>query len=85
MDWYDHGHGMSAWGWVGTTASILLVLALLVLGGLLLVRSMRRPPAGPPPRSPEQVLAERFARGEIGEEEYRSRLAALTGRNAAPR
>ncbi|WP_328478401.1 MULTISPECIES: SHOCT domain-containing protein [unclassified Streptomyces] len=31
-------------------------------------------PAGP---SPEQLLAERFVRGEINEEEYQRRLAAL--------
>jgi len=29
--------------------------------------------------TPEQVLAERFARGEIDEGEYRQRLATLRG------
>ena len=45
-----------------------------------------QPPAAPPPPrtpaspgTPEQLLAERFARGEIDEEEYRHRLAVLRG------
>jgi putative membrane protein len=32
----------------------------------------------------EQILAERYARGEIGEEEYRSRLAILRGGAGVP-
>ena len=37
-------------------------------------------PAGPPPRhaaSPEQILAERFARGDISQDEFHERMAAL--------
>ncbi|MDX2648788.1 SHOCT domain-containing protein, partial [Streptomyces sp. PA03-1a] len=33
---------------------------------------------------PMQVLADRFARGEIDEEEYRRRLATLRGSDADP-
>jgi hypothetical protein len=33
--------------------------------------------ASPSPRSPEGLLAERFARGEISEEEYWQRLSVL--------
>ncbi|MGZ4667523.1 MAG: SHOCT domain-containing protein [Blastococcus sp.] len=90
MDWYDHGNGMTGWGWVAMTIGLVLVLGLLVLGGVLVARAGRRPPDGsyPPPTAPpaEQVLAERFARGEIDEEEYRRRLAALrgAGSGAAP-
>jgi putative membrane protein len=40
-------------------------------------------PAGPARPAPEQLLAERFARGEIDEEEYRRRLARLTGTGQA--
>ena len=40
-------------------------------------------PSGPRPASAEQVLAERFARGEIDDEEYRQRLATLRGADAA--
>jgi putative membrane protein len=43
----------------------------------------RRPRHGPPP-APEQLLAERFARGEIDEDEYRRRLGVLR-ETAGPR
>ena len=42
-----------------------------------------RPPWAPPTQaSPEQLLAERFARGEIDEEEYRRRLQVLRAEGA---
>ena len=86
MDWYNDGHGMSAWAWVASTVGTVVVLSLLVLGAVLLVRTSRRPSDGPAPgsspRSAEQILAERFARGEIDEEEYRQRLTTLKGTSA---
>ncbi|MCL6735976.1 SHOCT domain-containing protein [Streptomyces neyagawaensis] len=41
---------------------------------------------GPPPGglSPEQLLAERFARGDIDEDEYRRRLTVLRSGTSAP-
>ena len=90
MDWYDHGNGMTGWGWGLMTLGLVLLMGLLVLGGLLLTRSARRPSNGSYPTSTgpsaEQLLAERFARGEIDEDEYRQRLAALRGAGSgAPR
>ena len=83
MNWYYDGHGMSAWGWVASTVGTVVVLALLVLGVVLLVRSTQNASDGSSralaERSPEQILAERFARGEIDEDEYRQRLAFLAG------
>lgn len=84
MGWYVGDH-MSGWGWLGMTLSTVLVVGLLVLGGLLLVRNTRqseRPLAAP---SPERLLAERYARGDIDEEEYRRRLATLTAPGALSR
>ncbi|MFD7782082.1 SHOCT domain-containing protein [Streptomyces nojiriensis] len=79
MFWYDHG--MGGWGWVAMTFSMVLLVALAVAGVVLLLRSVDRFPSGPahPPAAPsaKQVLAERFARGEIDEEEYEQRLTAL--------
>jgi putative membrane protein len=80
MGWYVGEH-MSGWGWVGMTLSSVLFVGLLVLGGLLLVRATRRQER-PTTSSPEQVLAERYARGDIDEEEFRRRLATLTGSGA---
>ncbi|HEY3036755.1 MAG TPA: SHOCT domain-containing protein, partial [Streptosporangiaceae bacterium] len=55
---------------------------VIIVGVIALVRYLSRsgqltgtPPAEPP--APEQVLAERFACGEIDEDEYRRRLATL--------
>ncbi|MGA5268463.1 SHOCT domain-containing protein [Streptomyces lydicamycinicus] len=66
--------------------SIFLFLALLFVIALLIVRALGRsaPARGEPPlpRSgppAEQILAERYARGEIDEEEYRRRLVTLRG------
>lgn len=41
-------------------------------------------PGGPHVPPAEQILAERFARGEIGEDEYRARLTTLRGGPTAP-
>jgi putative membrane protein len=44
-------------------------------------------PAGPAPRqpaSPEQILAERFARGEINQDEFHERMAALRAETPHP-
>ncbi|MGW0752506.1 SHOCT domain-containing protein [Streptomyces sp. NPDC002587] len=78
MFWYDHG--MGGWGWVAMFSMVLLV-ALAVTAIVLLLRSADRFPAHPTePRaapSAKQVLAERFARGEIDEEEFERRLTVL--------
>jgi len=69
-----------SWGPWGLAMSIgsLLFLALIVIGIVMLVRG---PSAGPESRregpSAGQILDERFARGEIDEEEYQSRKRAL--------
>jgi putative membrane protein len=75
------GNGMGGWGYVLMTVSMLLFWGLLITGVVLLVRYVtgdrRQPPswtAGPDPRT---LLAERFARGEINEDEYRQRLKVL--------
>ena len=88
MFWYDHG--MSGWGYAGMAIGMVLFWALLVAGIVALVRfSAGSSQPGPGPwyptysESPEQVLAARFARGEIDEAEYQQRLAVL--RAHAPR
>lgn len=87
MMWYDGGWGWG--GWVVMAVTMVLFWALLIAGIIALVRyftgtahghpSGAHPPGQPgwPNREAEQVLAERFARGEIDEDEYRRRLALL--------
>lgn len=82
MFWYDNG--MSGWGYALMTVSMVLFWGLVVLGGVALIRYLARssrPSDGTdtPRVTPERVLAERFARGEIDEQEYRSQLATLRG------
>lgn len=83
MFWY--GHNMSGWGYGLMTVSIVLFWALVIVVAVALFRylggSGQRPK---PPESgasgssaAEELLAERFARGEIDEEEYRRRLEIL--------
>jgi uncharacterized membrane protein len=79
MYWY--GDHMNGWGYGLMTVSMLLFWALLIVGVVALVRYLGRTgPANPvlPPRPiPEDLLAERFARGEINTDEYRERLETL--------
>lgn len=77
MWWY--GNGMGGWGYVLMTVSMVLFWGLVIFGVIALVRYLGRQDrsvAAPRP-TPEQVLAERFAQGQIDEPEYRERLDAL--------
>ena len=79
MFWTDHG--MTGWGWVVMTVGTVVFWGLLITLAVVLLRGLNRPatPVAQPRPTPEQLLAERFARGEIDEDEYRRRLATLTG------
>jgi putative membrane protein len=79
MFWYDHDMGW--WGYAGMGIGMVLFWALLIAGIVGLVisasggwRTGHYPLAA---QSPEQILAARFARGEISEAEYRERLALM--------
>ncbi|MFE0452374.1 SHOCT domain-containing protein [Streptomyces sp. NPDC058914] len=81
MFWYDHD--VSGWGWFGMSVGMVLFWALIITALVLVFRAANRPyehthtPTPTPTPTPEQILDERFARGEIDEEEYRRRLTAL--------
>jgi len=78
MYWY-HDH-MSGWGYGLMAFGSLLFWALVIVGIVLLVRYLGRTTGRSPggdQRSATRILAERFARGEIDEEEYRRRLETL--------
>lgn len=78
MFWTDHD--LTGWGWLVMTVGMAVFWGLLITLAVLLVRGMSRPRGESDEfrPSPERLLAERFARGEIDEQEYRGRLAALT-------
>jgi putative membrane protein len=78
---YGYGNGMSGWGYVLMIAAMLVVLALVTGGVLVLIRSVtaaRRPAADLIHRQEaERILEQRFARGEVDQDEFRSRINAL--------
>jgi putative membrane protein len=83
MFWW--GEGMSGWGYALMSVSMVLFWGVVILGSVALARYLARSSqsaggAGVPRPTAEHVLAERFARGEIDEQEYQSRMAALRGR-----
>ncbi|GAA1274547.1 hypothetical protein GCM10009646_71790 [Streptomyces aureus] len=86
--WYDGGWGWG--GWFFMAVFMVLFWALVIFGIVALVRYFsgahhdhrfeRSPSSGEPgwgTRRAEDLLAERFARGEIDEDEYKRRLALL--------
>lgn len=73
MMYYDNG---GAWGWFLMTATMIALLALLAIAGVALYRRMIMP-AQVRTDEPSRILAERFARGEIDETEYRDRMSRL--------
>lgn len=78
MFWY--GNGMNGWSYVLMAAGMVVFWALVVIGVVALVRYFgRESRAVVIPAAAEQVLAERFARGEIDEQEYGHRLDVLRG------
>jgi putative membrane protein len=76
MWWY--GNGMGGWGYALMMVSNVLFWSLIIFGVVAVVRYLARGDRAAGPRlTPEQLLAERFARGEIDEEEYHQRLTTL--------
>jgi putative membrane protein len=75
------GTGMNGWGMTMMTVSSLLFWGLVIAAVVALLRYTGRTtqhgvPATPA-TAPQQVLAERFARGDIDEDEYTRRLQVL--------
>ncbi|MGV9351672.1 SHOCT domain-containing protein [Streptomyces spiralis] len=71
------------WGWFVMGLGTLVFWALLIAVGVLLFRTLNRgagqsPAHGDTERpSPQRLLAERFARGVIDEDEYQRPLSVL--------
>ena len=77
---YRYGPGpLGDHWWLMLVLFLLLVAAVVAVGFLIFQRSRPVAAAGAPDPA-EMILSERLARGEIDEEEYRRRLAALRER-----
>ncbi|MCH9701000.1 MAG: SHOCT domain-containing protein [Actinomycetia bacterium] len=76
------GHDWGSGGGIALGVVMVVLLAALVIAMIAAVRYLATPQPGPgqPPSAQDRsraLLAERFARGEIDEEEYRRRIAVL--------
>lgn len=79
MGYGGYGYGMMGygWGWL----MMIGVIALTILGIVALVRYLQhssRPNYQPAGNNALNILNERYAKGEITEEEYRSKKAEIT-------
>jgi len=80
---YGYGDGaISGWGWVLMATIMIVFWGVLITVGVALYRrrsgaARTRPSAGHLPPTPEQILAERYARGGMDESEYSTRMATL--------
>ncbi|MGW1679634.1 SHOCT domain-containing protein [Saccharopolyspora sp. NPDC002376] len=76
-----YGGGWGILGLMVMTVGFVLFWALVVIAIIALVRYLQRTGrADSGGTRAEEVLAERFARGEIDDEEYRRRLETLVER-----
>jgi putative membrane protein len=74
MDWGDTGGW--AWWWMLPMMMFMIVLIGAVIWALIAVTRSNASPSHLT-RSPEDILNERFARGEIDAAEYHARIDAL--------
>lgn len=74
---YDWAGGGS---WLWMFGGLLLVIGVIVLVMWIVTRASRvgpTPTQGPSGPTPNQILSERFARGEINEQEFEQAKKAL--------
>jgi len=76
MGWYHDGTGWV--GWILMTLAMVAFWALVVVAVIAIFRGTQSTGASPSDRrDPMQILNERFARGEINEDEYHARSTVL--------
>jgi putative membrane protein len=77
MMWWDH-QGWGTGHWIAMTVMMLVFWGGLIALVVWLIRSMRNDrPAPPRARTADDMLAERFAKGEIEEDEFLRRRELL--------
>ena len=76
MGWYHDGGGWG--GWILMSLAMVAFWALVVFAVLAIFRGDQpSDDATPDHRAPMEILEERFARGEINEDEYHARRSVL--------
>ena len=79
QEWDGGNHMGAGWWWVMGIGWLLFLAFIGLLAYLLLRHHTDSGDSGRQRASAEQILAERLARGEIDEDEYRRRREALRG------
>jgi putative membrane protein len=80
MMWWNDGLGWG--GWIAMTLIMVTFWGLVIFGIVAVFRGLTssgQPPGARQDRDPQQILDERFARGEIDADEYHARQQVLRG------
>ncbi len=87
MCWGYSGRGWSGayfgwgWNWLLTAGVLILLFAVIITAVVLAIRYLSSGPrhgdVSRPSAEAEDLLAQRFARGEIDDAQYRQRVTAL--------
>lgn len=84
MCWSGNGWMTHGWGWLMTAVVMTVFLAVVIIGAVVALRYVRPGGQGTggrqaiaPTTTAEDLLAHRFARGEIDDTEFRQRISAL--------
>lgn len=72
MHWGD-GYGWIGFGWI----FMILFWGLIIVGAVAIVRWLGRSGNDTRRQTPKEILQERYARGEIGREEYEQKRSDL--------
>lgn len=75
LGYYHHGAGWG--GWLAMTLGMVAFWALVIWAVIAMFRSDAPARAGREADDPQRILDERFARGEIDEDEYQDRQSVL--------
>jgi putative membrane protein len=79
---YYYGSGMNGWALTLMIIGNVVFWGLLIFAAIALLLYTKRgqvDSSSPTASIPEQILAQRFARGDIDEDEYTRRLQVLGG------
>ncbi|MGK2874439.1 MAG: SHOCT domain-containing protein [Nocardioides sp.] len=85
MGWYNNG-GMDAGNWIAMILMMSIFWGAVIFAGMMIFRGTNSrgdrnsaPTDQTAHRDPMDILDERFARGELDNEEYEARKAVLLG------
>lgn len=74
---WDYDNHMSGWGWAFMGVGMVLFWAVVITALVILVRFVNQSPRRESQPPPAEILARRFARGEIDEDEFLSKTNLL--------